>query len=418
MSPYDGHSRAPLRVGLSIVGAWDAVGLLVQLHGHPHAVALRAVVVVAFVGFVLFASRRATLLGGIVAVAALAVLSESQAAFVGSPMRAYYFSGALTLGWTFGVAFARGLSSLGRRVDGEERFGEIGSVATLAATYAGAASSKLLLGGSEWIDGNHLRAIIASQHAIGDHTILGRYAALVVDHGRVALLLGALAVVVQLGAVALLATPRIRAAWSVLLLAFHLNVWLLAGILYAQATVLVALFGFRVFAPRSDDDAWPEPRDRKRTLVAAVSAAVVLAAVGSLAPVGRYTARRDRAIPSTLDADSTLRADTRAGVRELLGGLVAGDAIAGQRVQRIAEARDGAIDLELARDSGRLVVVVARHRARAAAPPRSSARYDLFYEADPPMTRDDEIATLDATLDAVLARIVAHESVVPMPQGL
>jgi len=418
MSPYDGHSRAPLRVGLAVVGAGDAVGLVLQSHGAPHPLALGAAVLVAFVGFALFASRRATLAGALVGVGALAILSERQAAHVGSPMRAFYFSGALTLGWAFGVAFARGVSGLGRTVAGEERFGEIGSVATLAATYTGAGSSKLLLGGSEWLDGNHLRAVIAAQHVVGDASILGRYAALVVDHGRVALVLGALAVLVQLGAVALLGAPRIRATWSALLLGFHLQVWLLAGILYVQATVLVTLFGFRLFARRDDADTWPAPRDRRRTLVAAIATAVALAVVGSLAPVARYTARRDRTVASSLDVDATYRADPRAGVHELLGGLTAGDAIGGERVARITEARDGAIDVELERPGGRLVVVVTRHGARAASAPRSSARYDLYYEADPPMTHAEDIATLDATLDAVLARIVANEGVVAMPRGM
>jgi hypothetical protein len=433
-SPYDGYSRAPLRVGLAVVGAFDAVALAVQIHVvppsaissplaprallslHDQAAPLGLVVAVALVSLALFALRRCVVLGGVGAVAALGVLSECHAALLGGPRRAYFFSGAMILGWVFGTTFARGVATgtPRRAVSGEERLAEIGSIAVLAATYTGAAASKLLLGGREWTDGNHLRAILVSQHRVDDVSIVARYLRLVVDHGSVALALGAATLVLQLGAVALVVSPKLRAAWAVGLLGFHVNVWLLAGIFYAEATALLLLFGFpwgaMTHRARAEEPPFVvAPGAERRTGIAALAVVAALVVVAELGPERRYA-------PSPR-ADASSGREARAEDFALLGGLAPGDSVAGLRVRAIEETSDGAISIDLAHDTGTLVVLVAPHGARSMSAPRSTSRYDLFYEEDPPMTGDQAHASIDAALDEILARVVAHEAHAVAPAG-
>jgi len=288
-SPYDGYSRAPLRLGLALVGSMDAV--LVALRVHEIAPSERTHP---------FATRRAVVVGSLTGIFALAVLEESHAALVGGPMRNYFFSGALTLGWAFGTLYARGVSgcALTQPVAGEERLAEFGSVGALAATYTGAAVSKLLAGGADWLDPNHLRAIIVAQHPVGDASVLGRMAALVVDHGVVAMSLEMATLVVQLGAVLLMVSARTRVVWAVALLGFHLCVALLTGLVYLEAMVLVLLFGIPWPAilrrPRSPDAPFVVARSPRRVLAVASAAIALVAALAALPPVRAYTAMHHR----------------------------------------------------------------------------------------------------------------------------
>ncbi len=323
-SPYDGYSRAPLRVGLALVGSIDAVLVALRVHEiapserthpfaprvliglHDHPFALAALVALALVGFAALATRRAVIAGSLAGVVALAILEESHAALVGGPMRNYFFSGALTLGWAFGTLYARGISGrvLSQPVAGEERLAEMGSVGVLAATYTGAAVSKLLASGAGWLDPNHLRAIIVAQHRVGDASVLGRMAAVVVDHGVVAMSLEIATLVVQLGAILLVVSARSRVVWSAALLGFHLSVALLTGLVYLEAMVLVLLFGFPWPAvprrPRTPDAPLVVVRSPRRVLVVASTAIALVAALAALPPVRGYTAMHHRSHGSAM----------------------------------------------------------------------------------------------------------------------
>ncbi len=453
---YDGMSRAPLRVGLAAVGSLDAVALAWQVHRtaksdlshpfaphvlfalHDHPVALALIVAVAIATFVAFARRRHSIVGGLLAIGALAILSESHAALVGGPARRFYAVGAVTFGWVFGLACARGVStgSLGREVKGEERLAEIGAVGVFAATYVGAGASKLLLGGLDWADANHLRAIVVAQHPIADPSLLGRYADAVVNHGTLSQAFGLATLVVQLGAFMLLVSPAMRKLWTVGILAFHLNTLLLVHIIYPEAVVIALLFGLpwpavvarlrgrAALASTPPPFAVDSPSAEFRTFAFAFCLFAVLGGVGSLPFVRDYTGEHHRSgSPGQTDAVPAFVAPTP-GVRALLGGLDLGDVLANLRVVSIdgpSKSSPGTITLTLnGQDSdhtGLVVRVVARgstpHR-----PPRSSDRYDLFYDDSDRGVSGPTAQQLAAVLDAVLARIAATEKTVPTPEGM
>jgi hypothetical protein len=315
-SPYDGFSRAPLRIGLAVVGSIDAVLIALRVHRtapgelshpfaprfllalHDHPLALGLLVALALAGFVALVLRRSVVAGALAGLFALAILEESHAALVGGPMRNYFFSGALTLGWVFGTLYARAVAGRGlsRPAPGEERLAEMGSVGVLAATYVGAATSKLLASGADWFDPNHLRAIVVAQHPVGDTSILGRLAALVVDHGFFAMSLEAATLVVQLGAFMLVVSARSRLLWSAAILGFHLCVALLTGLVYLEAMVLVALFAWPALSRREPEVALVPASDRaaRRTFAVALAAVVVVASLAALPSVRGYTSMHHR----------------------------------------------------------------------------------------------------------------------------
>jgi hypothetical protein len=457
---YDGMSRAPLRVGVALVGCVDAIGLAVQIHrtakselSHPAAprfllalheepITLAAIVAVAISCFVAFARRRCSVTTGLLALLALAVLSESHAALVGGPARSFYVIGAVTLGWVFGLAYARGVSSGGlrRAAANEERLAEIGAVGMFAATYVGAAASKLILGGTDWANSNHLRAIVASQHPVGDSSLLGIYANAVVNHGGLSEAFGLATLVVQFGAFMLLISPTTRKVWTLAILGFHLNVLLLVHILYAESVVIAVLFGFpwpmlvarlrrRALLPSVEAPFAPaSPRAARLTFALAVCGFGALAAIGSFPLVRGYTAEHHRPQPGPrgpeqaaegaasgiFEVDPVATPDARA----LLGGLNVGDTVATLHVAALHGPSKGAIDIALRDQTAGLLITVTTRGVSPRPAPRSSEHYDLFY-------RDRDLGLAPATarareeaLDDVLARIISSETRVSKPEGM
>ena len=454
---YDGMSRAPLRAGLGVIGSLDAVVLAWQVHrtarndlSHPFApdfllalhdrpMVLALIAGVAIAGFVAFAWRRSPIASGVLAIVALAVLSESHAALVGGPARTFYTVGAVTSGWLFGLAYARGVTTgdLRVRTPGEERLAELGAVGVFAATYVGAGTSKLLLGGVEWTDANHLRAIVVSQHPVADHSILGRYADAVANHGGLAVAFGLAALVVQLGAFMLLVSPLTRTLWTVAILGFHLNTLLLLHIIYPEAFAIAVLFGFpwprivarlRRIEPRATVEPPTAPASAqaaRRTLTAALVLIAALAGLGALPVVRRYTAEHHRNRPSPRDEAQVETPPPSAEVRAFLGGLNGGDTVAGFRVTSIrgpSPGPDRAIDITLgerqATSDTVLVITVTARGTRPYRAPRRSDRYDLFYGDGDLGSTEPTSERRDAALDAVLARIVATERMVAAPDGM
>lgn len=260
-SPYDGLSRAPLRVGLAAVSVADALGLAAQIQQtapndlsypaapgfllalHDHSLARGGVTAIAIMCSVSFGRGRAVIASGLGALAALGLLSESHAALVGEPARNFYTAGAMMLGWVFGLVYARGLKDRGLRLPApdEERLAEFGAIGALAASYVGAGVSKLLRG--SFAEVNHLRGMVVSQHPVGDASPLGLYARAVAEHGSLSQALSILTLVVQLSAFLLVVSPTLRRASTLGIVGFHLNVLFLAHILYIEALFLVLLFG-------------------------------------------------------------------------------------------------------------------------------------------------------------------------------
>jgi hypothetical protein len=454
----DGMSRAPLRVGIALLGAIDAVGLAMQIHrtgkseiSHPFApqflfalhdrpITLVLIVAAAIASFAAFAVRRRSITAGLLALALLAVLSESHAALVGGPARSFYVVGAVTLGWVFGLGYARGVSAGGLHhpVASEERLAEIGALGAFAATYVGAAASKLIIGGADWADANHLRAIVASQHPVGDSSLLGLYADTVVNHGALSEAFGFATLVIQLGAFMLLVSPTTRKVWTVAILAFHLNVLLLVHIIYAESVVIALLFGFpwpaivarlrgRALQPSPERPFAPASRRAARvTFAVALSGLCILGTVGALPLVRAYTAEHHRtqsgrgvaqggeAASGTFDAGLTVSPDVRA----LLGGLDVGATVASFHVGALDGPSKGEIHIALRDKADALVITVTARGLWPYPAPRTSKRYDIFY-------RDRGLGFVPATaqaredaLDEVLARILATETRVPKPEGM
>ncbi|MGZ5969359.1 MAG: hypothetical protein ACXWP4_16915, partial [Polyangiales bacterium] len=191
--PWDGASRAPLRVVLALLVCFDAMltawfvatspasslshphapQALLALGGHgPAALAVAAIAVVAAVQF---ARRPGAIAAALVALVAVGVLVEAHAALIDGPMRFLFFTGAVLLGWTAGLCFARWEGLDLRTAEGAHRtevLAEQGAVSALAACYVGAFFSKLLGSGLHWADAGALQVTIAAQHAWGRSGVL------------------------------------------------------------------------------------------------------------------------------------------------------------------------------------------------------------------------------------------------------
>ena len=144
-------------------------------------------------------------------------------------------------------------------------------------------------------------------------------------------------------------------------------------------------------------------RDLALPVLVAAAAAVAIAR----APVPRV-------VPDERPAEAPFPADARA----LVGGLAAGDEIAGWRVTALHAPRERAFTVDVARGAETLTVEVVRRGARAWDPPKRTARYDLFYRRARPPAPAVSGEAVDALLAAVAARITAHEIGAALPDGL
>jgi hypothetical protein len=317
-SPWRGHSRRPLRVALAIAAIADALVLAVAIartppgaRSHPAApdwllgigdaprFLFGLVFLLGGAGYG-FARRRASLACGLAALAGLALLAESHAALVGGPARSFFASGALLLAWVAGAALARALApASGELCAVEDRFGEAAAVAVFAAMYVAAGMSKLLASGTAWADETTLRGIILSHHRVDDASWIAAYARAVAESPGLGQALAAATLVVQLGAMLLLAAPRWRLVWAALLIGFHLNTLLLAGILYLENALLLLAFALPWPAilgrPRPDEPPPTfAPTRVARVLAVAFAVVALLILLGYALPIRDYTALHHR----------------------------------------------------------------------------------------------------------------------------
>lgn len=308
--------RRHLRLGLALVAAVDLVSVAAQVattpagpRSHPlapalllapgdHPILVATIAIPGLLALLGFARAWHPLRSGGLALLSLALLNESHAALIHGPSRPYFFSGALLLGWLGGTLLARLVHrhqppSLTR----DERLAEAAALACLAAIYAGAGLSKLLHSGVSWADQQTLRAIVLAHHRVADNSLIGDYAHFITARPHLSQLLATLTLVVQLGAPLMLVGPRLRAAWGLLLLGFHVQVTLLTGIGYVQAKLLVPLFTLPWPAlvarlrrhPPPPDPPLVAPARAARTLGLAALVLAVLAALVWLSPLRRYT---------------------------------------------------------------------------------------------------------------------------------
>lgn len=270
--------------------------LLAIAQTRPLTIAVAAIGIVAAIAS---ARRTAGLLPTIVWLVASAVLVEAAAAHGPGPYRGWFFVGAAGVGSLVARAWAR----FGGRRDLEPAAMELGVLATLAACYVGAASSKLVGSGATWADATTLRAV-ALAHAHVDDPGLATWLA---GSPHASTFFSWATVAIQLGAIGLVlgTTPRILAVIG--LIAFHVGVAAFARIGYWSPVILLVAFGLpwprwiaRLRTTAADPPWTIAPRGDHVTL-AILAAAIALA---WLLPIRDYALGHHR--PRTLDDTGTV----------------------------------------------------------------------------------------------------------------
>lgn len=442
-SPWDGSDRAPLRRLLAAVVAFDVVVVaifvstrapsplahplaprwLLALGGRPAPVIVIAALAIAAAAR--FGSRPGSRFAGLALLALAGVLNEALGALYEGPMRAFFSSGAALAGWVAGLFYAARLGARDPRRS--EAIAEIGACAGLAATYVGAVSSKLVTTGLSWADAGNLQGMIVSQQRFDRPLVLIHYSDLVVGSRPLAATLAALTLVAQASMLFYPWSPRGRALAGIAVLGFHLNVALLTPIVFLSPMVLLAALSFpwpRLWArargreapaaAESDVPSVEVPPDRARRAAAEGLIVAVIAALAAwLSPLKAYT-RLHHDGRHHLDAGAE-RADPLPGdISALLDGLQIGDPVASLAVARF-KIQDRKLTLDLTSAAGASMrVTIARAGVLGFDPPRSTTRYEIFYES---VSGLDDVAR-DRALDAVQQRILRAERSAPAPAGL
>ncbi len=138
-----------------------------------------------------------------------------------------------------------------------------------------------------WADATNVRVAVLVNHPVDDPTPLGAYARFVVENRAAAQALSAATLAIELGAFVLVLGPRIRMLWAGLIVAFHLNVALLAqNIFYVQTCILLLTFCFpwenlRRGAPAPPAPSVPWAPAQIRAAARSVGSWVVVAAAGA-----------------------------------------------------------------------------------------------------------------------------------------
>lgn len=300
-SYWDGHSRAPIRIGIALVAGsewfvecvqvgWQSQdpvhfvprGALAQLLASIPGATWMIYGMIA-VGLVALATDRRPAVGGLWALCWAALLSEWQTQIFGSPSRNAFFPGAVLFGWTIGQIWATSVHASASRAF-RERLAEAGALGCLAAAYVGSALSKLISTGSSWADGAQVRALVLQQQPLADWAWLASLRDALIESPELAIAASVATLVIEGGAFLLLFGPRLRLVWAALLLGLHIAITLINTMPYVGASLLLALFCMpwrRAGTPASDD---PQAR-RLPTHVVVLLACIVIAA-WALAPLG------------------------------------------------------------------------------------------------------------------------------------
>ena len=246
---------------LAAVSASDAVAMALEGVGVGVAPAVAgALAAVAVVMLALLATRRARWVAGPAAVIALAALERACEAAGSAPHRNLFAAGGILAGFVLMDLVASALRDPTPPARHDDALAELGGAAVIAAIYTGAALSKLRGAGPDWASGSTLRALVVSQVPDGlEDGLLAPIRSVVVESPRLAALLSICALVIQLGAVAMLVGPRARALCGTLLVSFHLGVFALTGIGYGSAIALVVAWAYPWPRWLGRSDARPSP---------------------------------------------------------------------------------------------------------------------------------------------------------------
>jgi hypothetical protein len=301
-----GSGRLPLlRATLALVVVADLLSFYLFLTGAradalAHGVALNAlndlvsrspvkalIALIGGVAAVRFAGRAGRLWAGVVALAALTVLSTVHGQLYGSPWRHLFFSGLCLLGWLIGLAVSRR-----RGAPSDESFARVGSIALLGAAYFNSGISKIVYGGLDWISGFPIQVIVVGQDGLVADGILSVYRFWVATTPTVAALFSTATLVFELGGPLMILGPRVRRCIALGLLGMHANIYLLTDILYWESMVFLAVFGLFGDEPTAqtvtERAASIDARDR------VFAGAAALLALGAMLAVGHQARRHAR----------------------------------------------------------------------------------------------------------------------------
>ena len=205
-----------------------------------------------------FLGPRASLAAGFVALAGMKICGETFERVFLVHHQDFYQGGALLMGAVLGEAYAHlaGVSAgrgAAERLEAR-RFGMTGALGMLAASYMAAGASKVLTGGIGWATSSTLRLMILSHGPVEGSDLSLAIPHWVAANPYVCLLLEVGTLIIQLGAFMLVVGPRARRLWAVLIVAFHLGIYVTSYILFLTPM----LFALVVAIP------WPAVLRRRR----------------------------------------------------------------------------------------------------------------------------------------------------------
>lgn len=275
-------------------------------------------------GALAFARRAGRIVAGLVPLAALMLLSTAHGELFGSPWRHLYFSGLCLAGWLVGLAVARR-----RGAHDAEAWAQVGATALLGAAYLNAGVSKLLYGGTDWLLGYPIQAVVVGQDGMVADDLLTAYRTWVVGVPGLAALFASATVAFELGGVLMISGQRARRWVALGLIAMHTNILLLTHILYWESMVVLLLFGFAPDPSPATAGRAAEPRRGRGFALAALL--LGLGACLAMAHQARQYARAQHpasdtgSVPSA--APQPLPAAPAARVAQRIGPLALGQAL-------------------------------------------------------------------------------------------
>jgi len=208
-----------------------------------------------------FLGPRASLAAGIVALVGMKLAGETFARVFTVHHQDFYQGGAMLAGAVIGEAYARieGVQPDRSRAGALEarRFGMTGALGMLAGSYVAAGTSKLLGGGLGWATSSAIRLMVMAHTeveggfwsvGIPHRTAANPYVCMALEVGTL---------LVQLGAFMLLVGPLARRLWALLIVAFHVGIYLTSHILFLSPLLFAAVVAIpwaRLLPRRSDTD--------------------------------------------------------------------------------------------------------------------------------------------------------------------
>jgi hypothetical protein len=203
-----------------------------------------ALVLAGIAGAVSFARAPGRVGAGLVTLGALTLLSTVHAQLFGSPWRHLYYSGLCLAGWLLGLMVSRR-----RGAPTDESYARVGSIALLGAAYFNAGISKIAFGGTDWVSGATIQAVVVGQDGMVADGLLSLYRTAVVTAPPIAGFFSIATVAFELAGPLMLLGRRIRLVVALGLIAMHANIFLLTHIVYWEPVVLLLTFGLSADEP-------------------------------------------------------------------------------------------------------------------------------------------------------------------------